>query len=87
MSPDLLLVLIVALVTASITGLITRRPFFYLPLYWVLGVSAMLIGQVLGRAAGVHFLEVGQVQLGVGLIITICMMAGLHLLSLWYNAS
>ena len=87
MSPQLLLVLMVALVTASVTGLLTRRSFIYLPVYWVLGVSALLIGQVVGRAAGWHLLEVGQVELGAGLILTAIMMVGLHMLGLWYNAA
>jgi hypothetical protein len=84
-SPQLLLVLMVALVTASLTGLCTRKPFYYLPIYWVLSVSGLLIGQVIGRAANLSLLVVGQVQLGAGLICTLMIMVGLYLLSLWYN--
>jgi hypothetical protein len=85
MSPELLLVILIALLTASIAGLITRRPFYYLPIYWVLGVSALLLGQVVGRAAGVTALTIGDVEAGVGLLINGAMIAGLHLFALWYN--
>lgn len=85
MSPQLLLVLMVALVTASVTGLCTRKPFYYLPIYWVLSVCGLLIGQVLGRAASLNLLVVGQVHLGAGLLVTLMIMVGLSLLSVWYN--
>ncbi len=85
MSPQLLLVLLVALLTASLTGLITRQSFIYLPVYWLIGVCAMLIGQVFGRAAGFTFLTVGQVQLGAGLLVNLVMLLSAHYLGLWYN--
>jgi hypothetical protein len=84
-SPQLLLVLMVALVTATLTGLLTRKSFLYLPLYWVVSVCALLMGQVIGRAAGITFVTLGQVELGTGLVITIIMMTGLHVFILWYN--
>ena len=86
MSPQLLLVLMVALLTASVTGLFTRRPFYYFPLYWLIGVSAMLIGQVMGRAAGITRFTVGEVELGVGLALNLAMVVSMHYLGLWYNA-
>jgi len=85
MSPQLLLVLMVALVTASITGLCTRKPFYYLPLYWVLSVCGLLVGEVIGLALSLKLLVVGQVQLGAGLIVTLMIMVGLQMASLWYN--
>ena len=85
MSPELLLVILIALLTASVAGLITRRPFYYLPLYWVLGACALLLGQVLGRAAGLTALTIGDVEVGVGLLINAAMIAGLHVFALWYN--
>jgi hypothetical protein len=75
----------VALVTATLTGLLTRKSFLYLPVYWVVSVCALLMGQVIGRAAGLKFGIMGQVELGTGLVITIIMMVGLHLFILWYN--
>jgi hypothetical protein len=87
MSPQLLLVLIVAFVAASFAGLVTRKPLYYLPVYWVLGVVALLIGQVFGRAAGVTFLNVGSVELGMGLACNLAMFVGLRLAGLWYNQS
>lgn len=86
MSPQLLLVLMVALLTASVAGLCTRRPFYYFPLYWLIGVSALLIGQVLGKAAGITRGTVGEVELGVGLALNLLMLVGMHWLGLWYNA-
>jgi hypothetical protein len=84
-SPQLLLVLMVALLTASITGVFTRKPIYYLPLYWVVGVCALLIGQVLGRAAGITRFTVGEVELGVGLVLNVAMLIGMQILGLWYN--
>lgn len=85
MSPPLLLVLMVALLAATVTGLLTRRPFFYLPLYWVLSVSALLIGQEIGQVAGWKFLRIGEVELGAGLLVNAAMLVGLRVFSLWYN--
>lgn len=85
MSPELLLVILIALLTASVAGLVTRRPFYYLPLYWVLGVCALLLGQVVGRAAGVTALTIGDVEVGAGLLVNCAMIAGLHVFGLWYN--
>jgi hypothetical protein len=85
MSPQLLLVLMVALVTASAAGLVTRKPFYYLPIYWVVGVVALLIGQVFGKAANIRFLNVGEVELGTGLIANLALLIGLHYVTLWYN--
>ena len=87
MSPQLLLVLIVAFVTASVAGLVARKPLLYLPVYWVLGVVALLIGQVFGRAAGINFMNVGSVELGVGLAFNLAMFAGLRFATMWYNQS
>jgi hypothetical protein len=85
-SPQLLLVLMVALVTASITGLLTRKPFYYLPLYWVLSVTGLLVGQVIGKALHMAILVVGQVELGAGLLVTAIMIIALHFAALWYNS-
>ncbi|MGH2343611.1 MAG: hypothetical protein ACRDG4_00175 [Chloroflexota bacterium] len=85
MSPQLLLVLMVALLTASVTGLFTRKPIYYLAVYWLVGVCAMLIGQVLGRAAGITRFTVGEVELGVGLVVNVAMLIGMHWLGLWYT--
>ena len=87
MSPQLLLVLIIAFVVASIAGLATRKPLYYLPVYWVLTVVAMLVGQVLGRAAGIERFCIGSVEVGVGLACSLAMFAGLKIASLWYNQS
>lgn len=86
MSPQLVLVLIVALVTASLAGLATRRPIYYLAIYWVVGVVALLIGQVFGRFANVRWLNIGQVELGTGLIVNLVLFLGLHYFALWYTA-
>lgn len=86
MSPQLLLVLMVALLTASFAGLCSRRPFYYLPIYWLIGVSALLIGQVFGKAAGITRGTVGDVELGVGLAVNLVMLLSMHWLGLWYNA-
>jgi hypothetical protein len=75
----------VALLAATVTGLLTRRPFFYLPLYWVLSVSALLIGQEIGQVAGWQFLRIGEVELGAGLLVNAAMLVGLRVFSLWYN--
>ena len=85
MSPELLLVLMVALLTATAFGLFSRRPFYYLPLYWLVGVCALLIGQVIGRGLGLKLGVVGQVQLGAGLVVNLVMLIGVHLFSVWYN--
>ncbi|HWE61995.1 MAG TPA: hypothetical protein VHB98_09800 [Chloroflexota bacterium] len=85
MSPQLLLVLMVALLAATLTGLFTRRPIYYLPLYWLVSVCALLIGQEIGRAAGWTFLTVGDVEIGAGIAINILAVAGLSLFGLWYN--
>lgn len=85
MSPQLLLVLMVALLTASIAGLISRRPFYYLPLYWLIGVCAMLIGQVFGKAAGITHFMVGEVEMGAGLAVNAAMLIAMHYLGLWYT--
>ena len=87
MSPQLLLVLIVAFVTASIAGLAGRKPLLYLPLYWALSVVALLIGQVVGRAAGIVAFCVGSVELGVGLVCTLTMFVCLRVAAVWYNQS
>ena len=87
MSPQLLLVLIVAFVTASVAGLVARKPLLYLPVYWVLGVVALLIGQVFGHAAGINFMNVGSVELGVGLAFNLAMFASLRFAGVWYNQS
>ncbi|MDB5058875.1 MAG: hypothetical protein JWO59_2347 [Chloroflexi bacterium] len=75
----------VALVTASFTGLVTRKPFYYLPIYWVIGVVALLIGQVFGRAGAITFLNVGQVELGTGLVVNLGLIVALQYVTLWYN--
>jgi hypothetical protein len=85
MSPQLLLVLMVALVTASAAGLVTRKPFYYLPVYWFVGVIGLLIGQVFGKAANIRILNIGEVELGTGLIVNLAMLIGLQYLILWYN--
>ncbi len=85
MSPQLLLVFVVAFVTASVAGLVTGKPLYYFPVYWVLGVVAMLIGQVFGRAAGIAYFNVGSVELGTGLAFTIVMFVGLRFAAVWYN--
>lgn len=85
MSPQLLLVLMVALVCATFTGLLTRRSFAYLPLYWLIAVCAMLIGQELGTAAGWTFLTIGDVEIGAGLVADALAILGLRLCSLWYT--
>jgi hypothetical protein len=85
MSPQLLLVLMVALVTASAAGLATRKPFYFLPIYWLVGVIGLLIGQVFGKAANLRFLNVGEVELGTGLLINLAMLVSLQFASLWYN--
>lgn len=85
MSPPLLLVLVLALLAATITGLCTRRAFYYLPFYWVLSVCSLLVGQELGRAAGWTFLAVGDVEVGAGLAINVAAVAGVSVFGLWYN--
>jgi hypothetical protein len=75
----------VAFITASCAGLATRRPFYYLPVYWVVGVVSMLIGQVFGRAAGIDFLNVGLVELGAGLAVNLAVLVALQYATLWYN--
>lgn len=85
MSPQLLLVLMVALVCATVTGLLIRRSITYLPLYWLIAVCAMLIGQELGRAAGWTFLTVGDVEVGAGLAVDALAIVGLRVFSLWYT--
>jgi hypothetical protein len=79
--------LIIGFVIASLAGLGTRKPLYYLPVYWVLSVVALLIGQVLGRAAGVERFSVGSVEVGVGLACNLVMFAGLKIAALWYNQS
>ena len=86
-SPQLFLVLIIAFVAASVVGFITRKPLYYLPAYWVMSVVALLIGQVLGRAAGVERLCVGSVEVGVGLACIVAIFVGLRVAELWYNHS
>lgn len=85
MAPQLLLVLMVALVCATVTGLLTRRSIAYLPLYWLIAVCAMLVGQELGRAAGWTFLTVGDVEVGAGLAVDALAIVGLRVFSLWYT--
>ena len=60
MSPQLLLVLMVGLVVATLTGLFSRRPIYYLPLYWLLSVCALLIGQEVGRMAAALLSDLGS---------------------------
>jgi hypothetical protein len=52
----------------------------------VIGVVSLLIGQVFGRAGGITFLNVGQVELGTGLIVNLGMIVALQYATLWYNA-
>jgi uncharacterized membrane protein len=85
MSPQLLLVLMVALVTATLTGLVTRKPFYYLPLYWILSVCCLLVGQELGTIAGWSSLTVGDVQLGVGLAVNLILLVVWRIAYLWYT--
>lgn len=85
MSPQLLLVLMVALVSATMTGLVTRKPFYYLGLYWLLSLCAMLVGQELGTARGWTRFTVGDVQIGAGLAVNLVMLVGWRLAYLWYN--
>jgi hypothetical protein len=80
------LVLIAAIVTASFAGLATRKPFYFLPIYWVIGVVSLLIGQVVGRAAGITFIDVGQVALGTGLIVNIGVIVALQFSTVWYDS-
>ncbi len=87
MSPQLLLVLIIAFVVASLVGLSTRKPLYYLPVYWAMSVVALLIGQVLGRAAGVTLLCVGSVEVGAGLACNVALFTGLRVAAVWYNQS
>lgn len=85
MSPQLLLVLMVALVAATLTGLVTRKPFYYLPLYWVLSVCCMLVGQELGTIAGWTTLTVGDVELGAGLLMNLLLLLAWRVAYLWYT--
>jgi hypothetical protein len=85
MSPQLLLVLLVALVCATVTGLVTRRPFYFLALYWALSLCSMLVGQELGTAAHWRRFTVGDVQIGAGLAVNVLMLIGWRAAHLWYN--
>lgn len=85
MSPQLLLVLMIALVAATLTGLVTRRPIYYLALYWMLSVCSLLIGQEVGRAINWSYLTVGDVQVGAGIVINLALLGALWLGGLWYN--
>jgi hypothetical protein len=86
MAPPVLLVLVVALMAASIAGLVTRASIAMLPAYWVVGLAGLLMGEVLGKAQGLAFLTVGQLLLGPGLICDLILFACVHCLGLWYNA-
>jgi hypothetical protein len=85
MSPQLLLVLIVATLTATVAGLVSRRPIYFFPVYWLLGVVGILVGQVLGRAGGINFFNVGLLELGTGLIVNLMILIGFHYSLLWYT--
>lgn len=85
MSPQLLLVLMVAVITATCCGLVTRRSFICFPVYWALGVVALLVGQVIGRAAGIGLLNVGIVELGAGLTMNFIALLALEYATQWYN--
>jgi hypothetical protein len=85
MSPQVLLVLVVALTTASIAGLLTRASIALLPIYWVVGVAGLLMGEVIGKARGLTFFSVGQALLGPGVACDAVLFAGVYLLGLWYN--
>jgi hypothetical protein len=78
-------VLVVAFITASFAGLVTRKPFYYLPIYWVIGIVSLLVGQVIGRARGITLLNVGLVELGTGLVVNVGMLIALQYATAWYN--
>lgn len=85
MSPQLLLVALVALMAATLTGLVTRRHFLFLPLFWAISICALLIGQEVGRIAHVGLLAIGEVEIGVGLAVNAAAIVGLRIFTLWYN--
>ena len=85
MSPQLLLVLMVALIAATLTGLFSRKPIYYLGIFWVVSVCALLIGQELGTISGWTRFTVGDVQIGAGLMVNVVFLLGWRAAYLWYN--
>ena len=85
MSPQLLLVGVLALLLAAPTGLFTRKPIYFLPLYWVFAVCAFLIGQEIAHVAHTNTITLGEVEIGMGVGAYLLIMVANWLFSLWYT--
>jgi hypothetical protein len=85
LAPAFLLAIGLAAACASGYGLVARPPWSLLPLCWVLGLIGFTAGQAIGAMVHQPFGTIGQLHVGLGVAVTVVLLAALHLIVVWYN--